>query len=69
MTHRKDLIDPADPRDRELPRPRPPGLVQPIPPNPPPAAGTGGSTAAADEELLDEGSARPLPDPEGEGRY
>lgn len=67
MTLRKDLADPADPRDRE---PRGPRSARPqndaLAPTPPP------NTVAAPEdedEPLDEGSARPLPDPQSEGRF
>jgi len=67
MTLRKDLADPADPRDRSaLPLRARPGKSPP-PPRPP-AAADEPQDPIADEEL-DEDSARPLPDPQDEGRF
>lgn len=69
MTLRKDLADPADPRDRSaLPlhaRPR----TSPPPRPPHPAAGAGEPPDPLVDEELDEDSARPLPDPQDEGRF
>lgn len=70
MTLRKDLADPADPRDRAATRPRYPRPGEPLK-NP---AGADTATPAAqptpeEDETIDEGSARPLPDPQGEGRF
>lgn len=71
MTSRKALVDPADPYDRDPPvvherplsprgEPRSPAATRSPAPDAP--------DAAQDEELLDDGSARPLPNPDEEGR-
>lgn len=74
MTSRKALADPADPYDRDPPvrhdrplsprgEPRSPAATRPPAQDAPDAPHAG-----QDEDLLDDGSARPLPNPDEEGR-
>lgn len=68
MTLRKDLADPADPRDRRAARPRYTRPGEPLKPEADTAVPTG-LPQPDEDEPTDEGSARPLPDPQGEGRF
>lgn len=68
MTSRKALVDPADPYDRDHPVVHDRPLSPRGEPRSPAATRSPAHDAGQDEELLDDGSARPLPDPDEEGR-